>query len=152
MVLFVFFFKQKTAYEMRISDWSSDVCSSDLMWASSSLAVLDRAQTELEEVFSKAPAPVTAAEKREWEARVLETRQRVDTAAEVLASMEADHKGGWLHAVHSRSAVRVRDMCAKNRGVYINLGQHLAHMDYMIQLYARQAYTRDYICVFAFNT
>src|SRR3546814_9486908 len=28
--LFFFFFKQKTAYEMRISDWSSDVCSSDL--------------------------------------------------------------------------------------------------------------------------
>src|SRR3546814_9406635 len=30
MYLFFFFFKQKTAYEMRISDWSSDVCSSDL--------------------------------------------------------------------------------------------------------------------------
>src|SRR3546814_14037371 len=29
-MLCVFFFKQKTAYEMRISDWSSDVCSSDL--------------------------------------------------------------------------------------------------------------------------
>src|SRR3546814_3640904 len=29
MIVF-FFFKQKTAYEMRISDWSSDVCSSDL--------------------------------------------------------------------------------------------------------------------------
>src|SRR3546814_2867231 len=29
-VIFFFFFKQKTAYEMRISDWSSDVCSSDL--------------------------------------------------------------------------------------------------------------------------
>src|SRR3546814_5928204 len=29
----VFFFKQKTAYEMRISDWSSDVCSSDLLQA-----------------------------------------------------------------------------------------------------------------------
>src|SRR3546814_2420832 len=28
-----FFFKQKTAYEMRISDWSSDVCSSDLVGA-----------------------------------------------------------------------------------------------------------------------
>src|SRR3546814_11308612 len=27
----IFFFKQKTAYEMRISDWSSDVCSSDLL-------------------------------------------------------------------------------------------------------------------------
>src|SRR3546814_943860 len=31
LVLFFFFFKQKTAYEMRISDWSSDVCSSDLL-------------------------------------------------------------------------------------------------------------------------
>src|SRR3546814_8882418 len=32
----VFFFKQKTAYEMRISDWSSDVCSSDLFLRQSS--------------------------------------------------------------------------------------------------------------------
>src|SRR3546814_7446918 len=31
MVGCFFFFKQKTAYELRISDWSSDVCSSDLM-------------------------------------------------------------------------------------------------------------------------
>src|SRR3546814_3674845 len=30
-ILLFFFFKQKTAYEMRISDWSSDVCSSDLV-------------------------------------------------------------------------------------------------------------------------
>src|SRR3546814_4417067 len=31
MLCCFFFFKQKTAYEMRISDWSSDVCSSDLI-------------------------------------------------------------------------------------------------------------------------
>src|SRR3546814_7106716 len=31
LVMGVFFFKQKTAYEMRTSDWSSDVCSSDLL-------------------------------------------------------------------------------------------------------------------------
>src|SRR3546814_10271544 len=31
--MYFFFFKQKTAYEMRISDWSSDVCSSDLLQA-----------------------------------------------------------------------------------------------------------------------
>src|SRR3546814_2130292 len=30
MIVLIFFFKKKTAYEMRISDWSSDVCSSDL--------------------------------------------------------------------------------------------------------------------------
>src|SRR3546814_6148181 len=46
VVFLFFFFKQKTAYEMRISDWSSDVCSSDLWalqeggaWAWSSLLV-----------------------------------------------------------------------------------------------------------------
>src|SRR3546814_10217721 len=34
MCCMFFFFKQKTAYEMRISDWSSDVCSSDLILCS----------------------------------------------------------------------------------------------------------------------
>src|SRR3546814_11324550 len=38
--MLLFFFKQKTAYEMRISDWSSDVCSSDLK--SESFAELDK--------------------------------------------------------------------------------------------------------------
>src|SRR3546814_5629663 len=42
-VSYVFFFKQKTAYEMRISDWSSDVCSSDLLVSGKqSLRALDR--------------------------------------------------------------------------------------------------------------
>src|SRR3546814_5037611 len=36
MFVFIFFFKQKTAYEMRISDWSSDVCSSDLVYPNGS--------------------------------------------------------------------------------------------------------------------
>src|SRR3546814_9278233 len=35
----IFFFKQKTAYEMRISDWSSDVCSSDLLILGTALAL-----------------------------------------------------------------------------------------------------------------
>src|SRR3546814_3715287 len=35
-----FFFKQKTAYEMRISDWSSDVCSSDLLLPHGYFAVI----------------------------------------------------------------------------------------------------------------
>src|SRR3546814_5800710 len=46
-----FFFKQKTAYEMRISDWSSDVCSSDLLylpslWLSRRIANRQRAIAE----------------------------------------------------------------------------------------------------------
>src|SRR3546814_7134090 len=39
VIYLFFFFKQKTAYEMRISDWSSDVCSSDLVANDYALAV-----------------------------------------------------------------------------------------------------------------
>src|SRR3546814_8619120 len=46
MLLF-FFFKQKTAYEMRISDWSSDVCSSDLSPAVTTDTLIPRPETEL---------------------------------------------------------------------------------------------------------
>src|SRR3546814_7197487 len=45
-----FFFKQKTAYEMRISDWSSDVCSSDLPYLAFSalmMAGLDGVQNKI---------------------------------------------------------------------------------------------------------
>src|SRR3546814_11813826 len=40
--MFFFFFKQKTAYEVRISDWSSDVCSSDLLLAVILSGILSR--------------------------------------------------------------------------------------------------------------
>src|SRR3546814_1099062 len=42
-----FFFKQKTAYELRISDWSSDVCSSDLVAGTPATAVLELAEESL---------------------------------------------------------------------------------------------------------
>src|SRR3546814_20223669 len=48
MALLFLFFKQKTAYEMRISDWSSDVCSSDLILLARQLAQL-RAAAQLPE-------------------------------------------------------------------------------------------------------
>src|SRR3546814_3498930 len=41
VLFYFFFFKQKTAYEMRISDWSSDVCSSDLIFDLDVTAVAD---------------------------------------------------------------------------------------------------------------
>src|SRR3546814_4566805 len=65
MVCF-FFFKQKTAYEMRISDWSSDVCSSDLRDLQVRLAeIIARLETELDEAvgeigFEQLAAPQAA--------------------------------------------------------------------------------------------
>src|SRR3546814_1669080 len=54
MSLFILFFKQKTAYEMRISDWSSDVCSSDLIETVDFALIVDLIVEECAE-FSAAP-------------------------------------------------------------------------------------------------
>src|SRR3546814_175015 len=53
-----FFFKQKTAYEMRISDWSSDVCSSDLV----DRLLLEESTVWLIDYKSQRPAPTESAD------------------------------------------------------------------------------------------
>src|SRR3546814_5747252 len=58
LVLFtVFVFKQKTAYEMRISDWSSDVCSSDLVATNSGAVEAKVAVPDANEFKAMAPDP-----------------------------------------------------------------------------------------------
>src|SRR3546814_3069909 len=63
VLFYVFFFKQKTAYEMRISDWSSDVCSSDLGATSAAFSPPVFASTLPETRISGtvAPAPIRIA-------------------------------------------------------------------------------------------
>src|SRR3546814_8368409 len=62
-IVFVFFFKQKTAYEMRISDWSSDVCSSDLAYLNpEELIDLDLKAGDMIEITSDAGTIVAAVE------------------------------------------------------------------------------------------
>src|SRR3546814_7387666 len=48
-MFFFFFFKQKTAYEMRISDWSSDVCSSDLPIGADVAGMVDHVRVGIDE-------------------------------------------------------------------------------------------------------
>src|SRR3546814_9638293 len=71
--MFFFFFKQKTAYEMRISDWSSDVCSSDLQEEKSALKIRP------EEVQKKAPAKTQISEQNKGPQKSVEL-QRAKTA------------------------------------------------------------------------
>src|SRR3546814_7853873 len=72
--VFVCFFKQKTAYEMRISDWSSDVCSSDLRdaLAASRLIQVDALATAFEISNRYAPEHLILAlrDPRAWLDRV----------------------------------------------------------------------------------
>src|SRR3546814_4015223 len=69
---FLFFFKQKTAYEMRISDWSSDVCSSDLsaprFWAIRSRPINCLMSAPAQNALD--PAPVISRPRRSEERRV----------------------------------------------------------------------------------
>src|SRR3546814_5296385 len=81
--LLFFFFKQKTAYEMRISDWSSDVCSSDLGSANDERAQANRA---------------AAASAAEIVAIIRDSAdQHVFTAADATAVMAALHAIRWTH-------------------------------------------------------
>src|SRR3546814_4506348 len=57
LLLFFFFFKQKTAYEMRISDWSSDVCSSDLKMRRHCVPLPDYAVGFVDRWFERAAHP-----------------------------------------------------------------------------------------------
>jgi len=60
-------------------------------------------------------------------------RQRLDEAAEEVGSLVTEHESFRpLKDVHNRSAIRLRDMCAANQGLYIKLGQHLAMLDHIL--------------------
>src|SRR3546814_9799056 len=79
----IFFFKQKTAYEMRISDWSSDVCSSDLLVAK--LAFQKAQAGSLDDLECRDPGiaePIDAAER--FRIGVDELRQRPEFAQQRL--------------------------------------------------------------------
>src|SRR3546814_8385773 len=77
-----FFFKQKTAYEMRISDWSSDVCSSDLL-ALGDILLGDACQrTSVDDVDA---------------VHLLDRVTRADGFGEVIAGVEEEYVDARMH-------------------------------------------------------
>src|SRR3546814_3791401 len=88
--LFFFFFKQKTAYEMRISDWSSDVGSSDLLLREQSLRRIERARL----ADRMAQHAVDEAESGEERDERHEDRDQRHQREAVLAEVEPDHEIG----------------------------------------------------------
>src|SRR3546814_15691000 len=133
-VYIVMFFKQKTAYEMLISDWSSDVCSSDLPLVRQVIAGIDHAQIRRGQVVGQPgggdqgfaleidhrclPLP-SAAPSRAGSLRLSSVEQDVD--APVLAALVLDladpHAADLAGAAHVGSAaalqVDTRWSCAR---------------------------------------
>src|SRR3546814_6884433 len=90
-----FFFKQKTAYEMRISDWSSEVCSSDL------LAIAFVSGDRAAEIGDRVAGG--AAHLRQKVAA-----ERLAVLAEIDAEGGADRAGGQLEQEIGRASCRER--------------------------------------------
>src|SRR3546814_16488705 len=94
-----FFFKQKTAYEMRISDWSSDVCSSDLfhLWSWLSLQLIagdEHPQADRRRQRKETETPQQAVDDRHVgvaEKAIAETVDHVEERIEV-ARLEPDRR------------------------------------------------------------
>src|SRR3546814_5445219 len=79
------FLKQKTAYEMRISDWSSDVCSSDLIWNAARYVLMS---CEGQDCGIDDAQPVELSDADRW---IISKLQKLETeAAEHFASYRFD--------------------------------------------------------------
>src|SRR3546814_4398039 len=85
VILVFFFFKQKTAYEVRISDWSSDVCSSDLKRTMNMLDV-DAIRAQVRALDFTRGTPADAAMRREDDADA-----RANLAIEGMALDAGEH-------------------------------------------------------------
>src|SRR3546814_5652571 len=72
-----FFFKQKTAYEMRISDWSSDVCSSDLAPRAREVILVHRREIEPRDMDAAAIGALQPGEHRHQQIGRASCRERV---------------------------------------------------------------------------
>src|SRR3546814_10054988 len=94
-MVFFFLFKQKTAYEMRISDWSSDVCSSDLEVAVGEDGFGELAADGVERVQRGLGVLEYHADVAATDAAKLLVRQVVDAAA-VEADLAAGNAAGGV--------------------------------------------------------
>src|SRR3546814_650769 len=101
MFLF-FFFKQKTAYEMRISDWSSDVCSSDLAYTHVNDRFAPFASRTIPATVSEAPYLLDGLTMNEAGRRIEE--QYADTGG------FTDHLFGISAMLGYRLVLRIRDL------------------------------------------
>mmetsp|Transcript_18111 Transcript_18111/g.39132 ORF Transcript_18111/g.39132 Transcript_18111/m.39132 type:complete len:696 (+) Transcript_18111:159-2246(+) len=73
--------------------------------------------------------------KRQQKEAMMETASQLGTVQEELASLvteSRDGSGNSLDGIHKRNAHRLLELCRKNGGVYIKVGQHLANLDLLV--------------------
>src|SRR3546814_4368187 len=93
-----FFFKQKTAYELRISDWSSDVCSSDLRAGLSDAMPISPISRQNAITHDRSMTTTAAKPRRSQAARSAATRAKVIAAARDILCAQG-YSGATMHAI-----------------------------------------------------
>src|SRR3546814_5246939 len=100
MLVSFFFFKQKTAYEMRISDWSSDVCSSDLAAADAFIA--GAAKPKVEPIATEADEAGQGAEPRKSPV-MLRFDRALLAKVDAAAKRRGISRSAWIQFTVSRA-------------------------------------------------
>src|SRR3546814_865957 len=136
-IVFVFFFKQKTAYEMRISDWSSDVCSSDLPimsiedgmaeddfegWKLLTDRIGSKVQLVGDDLFVTNPARLRDGIGRGLANSLLVKVNQIGTLSETLEAVETAHRARYT-AVMSHRSGETEDSTIADLAVATNCGQ-----------------------------
>src|SRR3546814_4209566 len=130
-MLCLFFFKQKTAYELRISDWSADVCSSDLrafeFFADRGGSVGQTASGEHEAARSRPDGEVARFDARGAHLRAeqlfqLGTRAGLHPRRDFLAARSEEHTSELQSLM--RSSYAVFCLKKKNTSIYTTLTNH----------------------------
>src|SRR3546814_4438520 len=101
MCICFFFFKQKTAYEMRISDWSSDVCSSDLQ---ENIFIVGDPSQSIYGFRGSAPSTMTEFCKRFQRAKIIALETNYRSSQEIVTVINAidrKMKTGFERTLHS---------------------------------------------------
>lgn len=74
----------------------------------------------------------TAEDTKHWTMKIQDNRKNIDDLSEQCAVINNRNKFLFYHDLHTRNAQRLAQICLKNRGLYIKLGQHLAMLDYVL--------------------
>jgi aarF domain-containing kinase len=77
----------------------------------------------------------------QWWEKVVQTRKIMDDLTEEINELYRQNRDLFYSDLHRRNALRLRDMCASNGGIYVKLGQHIAMLDHVVPREYRQHLT-----------
>ena len=73
-------------------------------------------------------------EEAHWKSKIVETRCTINETSTALAELVTAGGSSSLSQLHTRCALKLRNLCIENKGVYIKLGQHLSQLDHILPL------------------